>query len=208
MDQVVRTFGEGVEKRGNARDPDDKPPVEGNVDLGHGREAAVDSRVGADDVHVVARHSAFANLVDASRDPVHATDRLGDERDAWPSAAPDGNLRFLLRQDGGGRHVRDHREARAEEPERGCAVLTASDLLGERPSDCAPQCPFVRAPGAAVEILMGERVVLQQAQQRLFAAGEADRVEPRPQEVARILGAEPHASWPVGAASRRIPARS
>jgi len=50
------------------------------LDVGDGREAAVDVRVGPDDFDLESGHAALADLLQGVRDPVHRAHAVGDER--------------------------------------------------------------------------------------------------------------------------------
>ncbi len=69
-----------LHRGGQARHPDLQARVVGHVELGHGRQAPVDVRVGAEDLDLEARHAALADLLDRARHPVGGADAVGQDR--------------------------------------------------------------------------------------------------------------------------------
>ena len=100
VDEVVAALGQRLDDRREAGDADLQAPVEGDVDLGHRAQAAVDVAVGADHLDLVAGDAALADLLDRVGDPVHAAEAVGDERHPRPVAVRAGELELLAAQEG------------------------------------------------------------------------------------------------------------
>ena len=81
VDEVVAALGQGLDQVGQAGHAERHPLVEGQLQLGRGRQAAVDAGVGADHVDLEAGHAALADLLDRVGDAVHRADPVGDQRD-------------------------------------------------------------------------------------------------------------------------------
>ena len=92
--------------------PTCRPAVEGDVDLGHRAQAAVDVGVGADHLDLVAGHAALADLLDRVGDAVHPAEAVGDQRDPRPVAVRARQLELLAAEEGRRGGVRDRRRCR------------------------------------------------------------------------------------------------
>jgi hypothetical protein len=80
--EAVAAIGQRLDDRREARHADLQAGVEGDVDLGHGAQAAVDAGIGADHLDLEARDAALADLVERVGDAVHPVESVGHERDA------------------------------------------------------------------------------------------------------------------------------
>ena len=108
--QVVAALGERLDKLGDARNADLHPGVERDLDLGDRREPAVDPRVRANDLDLVAGDAVLPQPLDRVADSVHRADAVHDEGDAprlvghgaraWPSRCP-GSLSTARRESPG-----------------------------------------------------------------------------------------------------------
>ena len=173
VDEVVGALGQGLDQVREAGDAEGHPLVEGDLQLGGGREAAVDAGVGADDVDLEAGDAALADLFDRVGDPVHRADPVGDHGDPLALTATIAQLRLLGTEEGGGRRVGDRRDEGGEETVDGGLEVAVGDRLGAA-VDGLPQAPVVGAAGAPVEIGVGELVGLHVIDQ-LAAAQLRDR---------------------------------
>ena len=80
VDEVVAAVGQRLDQVGQSRDPERHPLIEGQLQLGGGRQAAVDAGVGADHLDLEAGHATLADLFDRVGDAVHRADPVGDQR--------------------------------------------------------------------------------------------------------------------------------
>ena len=190
VDQVEAPVGERLHGGRQARHADLQARVVGHLELGDGREAAVDVWVGADDLDLEAAHAARADLLDGARDAVRRADAVGEDRDARRLAvlAPRVELGPLVGEEGRRRGVRDRRGAALEQVDRGArrsSPLAAGG--GERVLDRDAQLALVRAARAPVEVCVAEAVILHVRDQAdLVEVVELDGAEPRVQQAARV----------------------
>ena len=111
VDEVVAALGQRLDQVGQAGNAERHALVEGDLELGGGRQAAVDAGVGADDLDLEAGHAALADLLDRVGDAVHRADPVGDQGDPPALAAAVAQLRFLGAEEGGRRRVGEGRDA-------------------------------------------------------------------------------------------------
>ena len=190
MHEVIAPVGEDLDDRRQARHADLQARVERDVDLRDRAQPAVDVRVGADDLHLEARHAALAQLVERVRDAVHPADRVGDERDAQRLAVAVGELALLAAEERRGGRVGDRRQAGVEERRRcGSDVPAAGCRRGDL-LDRLRELALMAAPGATEEVGVREVLVLEQRQQLGLGEVELDRGHPGAQQGARVLGDE------------------
>ncbi len=174
--EVVAALGQRVDDRRQARDADRKAA---EVHLGDRGEAAVDAGVRADQVHLEPGHAALADRLQRPGDPVRRADAVRDDRDAARLTVAVGQLALLAAEEGGGGGVGDGRQAGVEDPQPQPRVQRRSRRLA--------QLALVHAAGAAGEVAVGEGLALQQGDR---VALQADGVQPRADERARVGGGE------------------
>ena len=133
VDRVERAICERLHGGGQAGHADLQSGVVGHVDLRDGRQAPVDLGVGADDLDLVSRHAAPADLLDRAGDAVRGADPVGEDRHARGLALAAsraevegsaivqqaGELGLLAGQERGRRRVGDRRDAALEQALRG-----------------------------------------------------------------------------------------
>ncbi len=197
MNRVIGAVSERLGQLGNAGDPDAEPAVVRHVHLGDGRQPAVDTRVRADHVDVVAGDSVLAETLDCVAHPVHRADRVDDQRDPLGLAVAGGELALFRAQDRHRRHVGNGRDHRIEQ--RQGRVLESLAGLGDalHLADGVAQLSLVRAARLAIEVRVAEAVLLHQLDQLARIVGKAHRVEPGAKERRHLAGVQ---------AGRRLPA--
>ena len=163
--------------------------VEGQLQLGGGREAAVDAGVGADHVDIEAGDAALADLLDRVRHPVHRADPVGDQGDPAAVLVAAAQLRLLGAEEGGRGRVGEGRDERLEDAVGGGAEVAALEG-GEPLVDGDAEAALVAAAGAAVEVGVGEAVGLQHLEQLAAADLDPDPGEPGLEQAAGVLGAD------------------
>ena len=179
VDEVVAALGQGLDQVGQARHAEPHPLVEGELQLGRGRQPAVDAGVGADHLDLEAGHAALADLLDRVGDAVHRADPVGDQ--GHPARAlPRGRAASPSRPRGRrSRARRGRRESASKRPPSAAGRSPRGDRGGPA-RDRGAQAAVVDAAGAAVEVGVGEVVGLQVGDQLAPAQVEADRRRARP----------------------------
>ena len=167
MDQVIAPVGERLDQLRNARHADLEAGVEGDLDLGDGRQAAINPRVRADHLDLPAGHAVLANPVDRLGDAVHRPRGVDHQRHPAWLAVPGGQLRRLAAQEGGGRNVRNDGHAGVEHGFSGSRVAIPRDGRGRDAIDGLAQAPLVCPSGAPVELGVAETLRLHQLNQGL-----------------------------------------
>jgi hypothetical protein len=154
VDQVERPVGDRLYRRRQARDPDPQPGVVRHVELGHGRQAPVDVRVGAHHLDFESRHPAAAYLLERPGDSVGAADSVGQNRHPRGLAVLQSRveLGLLVCQEGCRRGVGDRRYAAVEQALRRSHQVRTAAGRRHRVLDREAELALVHAAGPPVEV--------------------------------------------------------
>jgi hypothetical protein len=123
VDELIAALRDGLDDCGDAGDADAQTWVERDLDLRHGAEPPVDIGVGADDLDLVARDPAFANLPDRAGGAVYGVQAVCDERHPRPLLLATLQAPFLAGQKPFRGRVRDDRETGLEDVQRSTSKL-------------------------------------------------------------------------------------
>ena len=187
VDRVVAPLGKGLRQARQARNAEAHPGVEGDFELCRGWQAAIDAGVGADDLDLEPRCAELTDLLDRRADAVGGADPVRDQGDPRPLAGAAGQLRLLRAEKRRCRCVGHGRDQGIEETaDRPGDVAFAGrrGALGDR----AAQAPLMGATGAAVEVGVGEVLLLEVGEQLAPAQVQADRAEPGLEQRAGVVG--------------------
>ena len=173
MQQPVPALGQCVDDRRHPGHSHSQAGTERDLNLGDSRQPAIDVRVGADDVDLEAGNSALADLVERASHAVHAADAIGDQRHPHRRVRLRGQLSLLAPEEGGGRCVRDRRDAGVEQLDRRVAETDRPRPLRVRKrrrrrsqlGDGGRQLALVGAPGSALQPRVRELVGLEKRDQ-------------------------------------------
>lgn len=190
MNELVAALRERLDGCRQQRHAHPEALVEGDVDLGDRRQPAIRVRIGADHLDIEAGHAAVADLVEGVGHAVHAAQAVRHQGDAPGLRLAGDELGLLATEEGGGRRVGNGRYAGVENGSCRRSVALPTPSGAEHAVHRLAQPPLVGPAGAAAQVGAREALLLHPGDQLVLGHPQVERVEPRSQERACILGTE------------------